>query len=235
MNKRKIIIEGIVIVVSILLAFGIDAMWDEYKERKAEQEVLASLKIEFEASLRELELVFGYHENARQSMNALFDMSDEEIRELDQQARSQMVMDMCNPWSFYPVLGTTNALLGAGDLDILEDRKLREALTSYLTIVEDSIEDIEYVGHDAERLWAAEIEVGGPWIDRSTEVGIAGHVIMAPDFISKPTADDLLRIRENKLLRGIIARCHINIGYYGAELQRLRDGANRVLEQIAEN
>ena len=32
--------EGVAIVLSILLAFGIDAAWDEAKERSEEREVL---------------------------------------------------------------------------------------------------------------------------------------------------------------------------------------------------
>jgi len=235
MNNKKILIEGSVIVVSILLAFGIDAMWDEYKERLGEQEILAALKTEFEASMNELNGVLEFHLNARDSMDELFSSSDDEIRKLDQQKRSQFVMDMCNPWSFYPVIGTTNALIGAGELDILEERQLREALTAFLTLVEDSIEDIEYVGHDAERVWVAEIDVGGPWTDRSTEIGLAGEVVKAPVFIPKPTTEDVLRIRNDPKLKGLIARCHINIGYYIVELERLKAGAQRVLDLIAES
>ena len=45
---RRVLVEGIVIVFSILLAFGIDAWWEERGERLAERDALVSLYAEFE-------------------------------------------------------------------------------------------------------------------------------------------------------------------------------------------
>ena len=42
-------IEGVVIVGSILLAFGIQAWWDGLQEREEEREVLIGLEAEFVA------------------------------------------------------------------------------------------------------------------------------------------------------------------------------------------
>lgn len=235
MNGRKILIEGSVIVVSILLAFGIDAMWDEYKERREEQEVLAALKSEFEINLTEIETVMEFHNLARETVDEMIGLTDDEIRASTQKRRSEWVVNMCNPWSFYPVLGTTQALIGAGKLDVLEDRRLRDALTTFLFLVEDSIEDVLYVGKDAERVWAAEIEAGGPWTDREAEIGTSGQPVMAPSFVPKASVEDILRIRGDAKLIGLIGRCHINVGYYLSELARLRAGAKRVLELIAES
>jgi len=52
---RRIIAEGVAIVVSILLAFSIDAWWDVRVDRSLEQEYLASLKTEVEAAFSELD------------------------------------------------------------------------------------------------------------------------------------------------------------------------------------
>ena len=235
MNGRKIFIEGSVIVVSILLAFGIDAMWDEYKERREESEVLAALKTEFESNLADIQTVYTYHTRARESVEEMVRKTAEEIRDLDQARRSEYVMALCNPWSFYPILGTTEALIGAGELDILENRDLRVALTTFRYLVEDSIEDVLYVGRDAERVWIEEVETGGPWTDRNTEIGMSGHVVMAPDFVRAPTAEDILAIRSNAKLMGLVGRCHLNVGYYLAELLRLEDGTKRVLELIEDS
>jgi len=42
-RNRDLFVEGVVIVLSILLAFGIDALWDQHKQRLEEEEILASL------------------------------------------------------------------------------------------------------------------------------------------------------------------------------------------------
>ena len=43
----RVAIEGLVIVSSILLAFGIDAWWDERQEHREEQQILQDLQEEF--------------------------------------------------------------------------------------------------------------------------------------------------------------------------------------------
>jgi hypothetical protein len=161
----------------------------------------------------------------------LYESTGQELRSRDQDRLSEYVVALCNPWSFYPVLGTTEALIGAGELDILENRPLREALTNFLFLVEDSMEDIEYVGRDAQRVWAAEVALGGPWADSATEVGMAGEVPV-PSFISRVGTEDILRIRNDPNLRGLVGRCHLNVGYYLTELQRLKVGAVRILDLI---
>lgn len=44
---RRLLSEGAVIVLSILFALWADAWWENYKERREEQEVLTGLQIEF--------------------------------------------------------------------------------------------------------------------------------------------------------------------------------------------
>jgi hypothetical protein len=234
MNRRKLLAEGTVIVVSILLAFAIDALWDERKERIEETEILAALEKEFQTNLSEIEKVIDFHTRARHSIDELFSSTEQALRAVDQRQRSEYVVALCNPWSFYPVLGTTEALIGAGELNILENRNLREALTTFLFLVMDSIEDIEYVGRDAERVWVAEIPLGGPWTDPDTEIGNSGEV-SAPGFLPKVSTEDLLRIRNDPNIKGLVARCHLNAGYYLTELERLRTGATRILALIEDS
>ena len=57
MNTRtipwgQIAVEAVAIVASVLLAFSIDAWWDNRKDLLEEQEILLGLEIEF-ADLRE--------------------------------------------------------------------------------------------------------------------------------------------------------------------------------------
>ena len=52
---RRILVEGLVIVVSILLAFGIEAWWQERGDRTAELEALVGLHAEFTAIRERLE------------------------------------------------------------------------------------------------------------------------------------------------------------------------------------
>ncbi len=48
---RRLMSEGAVIVVSILLAFGIDALWAQRQLRIEEQEALVSIQMDFNTNL----------------------------------------------------------------------------------------------------------------------------------------------------------------------------------------
>ncbi len=51
MNRQvpwlRVFVEGVVIVASILLAFGIEAWWDGVQDRAEEHEILLGLRVEF--------------------------------------------------------------------------------------------------------------------------------------------------------------------------------------------
>ena len=51
---KRLYVEAAAIVASILLAFAIDAWWEDRQERVLEQQYLASLKADFQADIEEL-------------------------------------------------------------------------------------------------------------------------------------------------------------------------------------
>ncbi|MDA0707065.1 MAG: hypothetical protein O2805_10720 [Proteobacteria bacterium] len=61
LSLKRLAIESVAIVASILLAFAIDAWWDERQERIAEAEIVLGLKLEFEENRRLMQEGFEYH------------------------------------------------------------------------------------------------------------------------------------------------------------------------------
>ncbi|MHC5065242.1 MAG: DUF6090 family protein [Planctomycetota bacterium] len=230
----RFIAEGAVIVVSILLAFAIDALWAQHLLQQEEQVALASLETEFKANLQQIDQVVEVHELARTRIEALVDSSPEELRALPQEKISEIMAATANPWTFDPTLGTTKALVGAGKLGVLRDSRLRNSLTTFSNLVSDAAEEVYYLQNHAFDIWRAEGKHGGPWTDPATEAGIAGS-IRGLDFIPKATPDDLLNIRADPQFMGLVYRFHINAAYYIAELGRLRKQAEVILELIAES
>lgn len=235
MTTSKQLIEGVVIVASILFAFAIDAWWDERVERREEAEILDSLKIEYQANLELVTLVADGHVSFRTSVEEMMARSEEEIRALPQETLSFFVLSLCQPWTFDGVLGTTDALIGAGKLDVLSHPPLRSALTTFLNIIDDASEDAHFLMEDAKNVWNREVALGGPWSDPATETGTKDFAIAVPAYLSPPTADDVIRILGDKTLTGLIGRCHLNTGYYLSELATLRETAIEVLELIGES
>ena len=73
---KRVFVEAAAIVAGILLAFAIDAGWDERNEREEEKEILQSLVVEFEANRDEADSVLRVHENALQHAATLVNVAD---------------------------------------------------------------------------------------------------------------------------------------------------------------
>jgi len=227
-------IDGSVIVVSILMAFGIDALWAQYQLRIEEKETLASLRLDFVANLQAVNKVIDAHALFRGRVASLVSLSPEEIRALSQTEVSEIMLAMANPWTFAAVLGTTDSLVNGGKLSVLRDAKLRDALMTFLNQLADTVEDTNYLTRGAEELWKAETSHGGPWTDPETEIGYYGE-IRGLTFIPKATPEDLLNVRSDPEIMGHSKRFHINAAYYVSELEHLRTSIEEILLIINES
>ena len=65
----RVAVEGVVIVASILIAFGIDAWWDSRQRRFDEDELLAAVQQNLEDTRIELERVLGSNERSRRALD----------------------------------------------------------------------------------------------------------------------------------------------------------------------
>lgn len=232
MSRGPLLAEGAVIVASILLAFGIDALWEERQTRVQEREALAALRSEFTANLDQIERVIGRHVGARQRVETLVTLTEQEIRGLPQEEISAYMVALCNPWSFDPITGTTDALISSGELEILRERPLRESLTTVVNLFSDAAEDVAYLAWSARQVWLAQVEHGGPWSDPETEIAMSGDAVVSPEFVPRASADDLFHVRGDERFMGLVGLCHLNTGYYVSELERLRAQVTRVLDLI---
>ena len=74
MNRQvpwlRVFVEGVVIVASILLAFGIEAWWDGVQERAEEQLTLRALRVEFLEAKAELEYRLNFHQRIEGSVGS---------------------------------------------------------------------------------------------------------------------------------------------------------------------
>jgi hypothetical protein len=61
----RVLVEGAVIVASILLAFGIEAWWNGAQERLEERQILSSLAEDFRTNKAEAESVTSTYERTK--------------------------------------------------------------------------------------------------------------------------------------------------------------------------
>jgi len=128
---RRLSAEAAAIVASILLAFAIDAWWDERSDRAEEKEILESLQVEFEANRREAADVILAHERSVQYVAMLMGLSDDEILALSAEDVERHLRYFANPRTFDAIRGSVDALTSAGKLGLLRLRK-NTALMGYV-------------------------------------------------------------------------------------------------------
>ena len=137
----RALIEGGVIVVSILLAFGIDAGWDRFQEREAEREALRTLAAEFSTNLEMTRV--GIRGNRRNRSNTVFVL--ESLRSSRTGAQLQIpdtsIVYMLTIGSLNPSTGALDGVLGSQGLDLFSDPILRSRLASWPGHLRDVLED----------------------------------------------------------------------------------------------
>ncbi len=243
--SKRLIVDVVAIVLSILLAFAIDAWWDERQERAEEREVLESLYVEFEANRDEAASVVAVHEAAVQSVATLMQMSQDDILALSADEVEQQMRFFANPRTFDAVRGSVDALTSSGKLGILRNRELREALTTFVNIVDDAAEDRDYLSRTSLTVWNEVARNGGPWrktVGDLTPEDCAGSRPHRNCYINEllvylPTAtpQDLLRLRNNAALMGYVNQNKINAVRYASEIRQAEIQIETILKLLEEN
>lgn len=143
----RTLIEGVVIVASILLAFGVDAWWDERQERVEETEILAGLHREFEEYWTVLLARIDQHAQMLSAMAAVLESIEGGAWISGEWDLDAAVGRALSPPTTALGNGVRDALVQAGRLDVLSDATLRERLAGWPAYQEEMFDD-EVFGRD---------------------------------------------------------------------------------------
>lgn len=133
-----VLAESAVIVVSILLAFWIDAWWDERSDALQEHALLTALLDDFRATRDEFESVSRGHKQVFDSMEQLLYWA--ELGEVPEESRSivdQLLGSVFYQSTFDPPMGAVDTILSSGRLDLLKNPTLVAELTRWASLVDD--------------------------------------------------------------------------------------------------
>lgn len=128
-NWTHIVGEGSVIVVSILLAFAIDAWWETHHDRQEQQRILVGLKEELESNLDRVEMELSYRHSVIESIRTIFDASLGKI-ELEQGQIDRLIGDVTWWTNVEYSRGVVDGLVRGGKLSIIENKELRDAISA---------------------------------------------------------------------------------------------------------
>jgi hypothetical protein len=226
----RILVESAAIVVSILLAFGIDAWWQSHLDRQREREIITALQDDFARNLQSAAQAISFHEAALVRFARLRRMSATEISALPQDSANGYAA-LAAPYTFDAIRGNLDALIGSGEMGLLRNPRLRESLVTFLNLVDDSGEDARYLGDAAEAVWNERLRLGGPW---SGEFRSTFLPVDATELVDPLTATDLLRVLGDRRMIAVMAHYHAVASVYLQVLHEFQTQIEVVEELLAD-
>ena len=127
---KRITVEAVAIVASILLAFSIDALWENRQDRQAEYEILLGLNDEFSRYVSSIEESISRVERISDSIGFLLNQSAEEIDSIESVEQAVFNSSFTTPPDEITG-GVRDALFESGKLDLIRNDDLREALVKW--------------------------------------------------------------------------------------------------------
>ena len=227
---KRLSVEAAAIVGSILLAFSIDAWWEDRQDREFEQIALSGLLNDFQASRQELTRRLQTLESARNIFRDFLATSPEDLERISQSAAQQIANQINAGATFDPYMGTLNAITADGRLALVQNRNIRELLSRWTKSIDDSSEDAIYTRSSGNRVERAMEPHGGPFY--SNYLGRSGPP--ASEIFPRATPSIVADLRRDFSFVSIARTHQAAISYYLIALRNsemILDDVIRVLEQ----
>ena len=225
---KRLAVEAAAIVASILLAFAIDAWWEERLERNDEREQLARLRVEFTENIRLID---------RRTFESIILDACKEFFDLIETAQSRgdtaidvparMIVRILTAPTFDAHTPILNGLIRSGRLEIIEDQRILAPIAEWDRLLRD------YTSF-AER---ARRSVDLHLLPALTLRGDVGPQLMIPTTFSNrseppPYRDDKVTIRIDEEIKGFVAARWRNGSSAVNRLEAARKAAEVVVAAI---
>ncbi len=218
----QLFIEGVAIVVSILLAFWIDAWWDDRQALKQERELLLSLETEFTDLRERLDYWAGMNREGislmeRALSDAVSDMSENELDRAFAFAIRVNVLDQGGP---------LEGIINSGRLEQISDREIRARLAKWPDWLEDiHTNDLSFRDYSMREIMPYLARHGLP--SRLCE---PYAISCGPDT---PAPASYLELVADPEFRAHLVSRHLLMGVAAVDHEQARDEADVILDLIA--
>ncbi len=224
---RRVFLEGAVIVVSILLAFAIDAWWSDRIDQRREREQLFSMLTEFRASLSGLdEVLASVQEHAKnvESLIALLKAAGDKPVMVPGSLLGSAIT-----WRTSDVsTSTLDALMASGDLNLLSNVELRAKLAGFPAFLLDVTEDEIIAQNFAETEMSVFLARHGlAEIAYANRAGVTG-----PEGIQGLRVPSEISVLPSPQLIGLLTVRRVHFWYSEAGLPTVRSYLQMLIEQI---
>ena len=186
----------VLLVVGILIAFGLDASWENLKEGRDDNAQLVALAAEFEEIIRVLEddsVSLSVHMDATEALVGLFGSSPlpeaEEIIATTRASIGSRTLQIPN--------GVLSQFFAEGTISRLKDTELRSRLASWLALVDDTAEQLEWLRTHRDEELVPELNEYIPLrtLQGGLELGSSPFIVRTVDLLESRTLEGMLVYR----------------------------------------
>lgn len=142
---KRLTLEAVAIVGSILLAFAIDAWWDEVQERQSEDELIQGLLEEYQGHRKSLDIGKEFHLQILRAVASLINASHQGVYKSGEFEVDGAIFILGIPPTTDLGSGVRDALVSSGQLELLSDKQLRYQLAEWESLM-DELRDDEQIG-----------------------------------------------------------------------------------------
>ncbi len=149
MAWKRILAEATAIVAGILLAFAIDAWWDDRAEARQEQRLLTALLAEFETNIQTLQQARTEYEHLYLLALRLLEYVPGKVAELDDAEIIELFQSLLAAASIHLESGAYAGLIASGELSLISNESLRSRLAAWPSYVDEWSEEQDAVFNNA--------------------------------------------------------------------------------------
>lgn len=233
-SYRRIAAEGVAIVLSILLAFAIDAAWDKHKDRQQERALLAALAADFADAGVLIDEAIVAHQRYISSARRLLAIIEQDAARDDWTAIDSALNDVfLNAKTTEIPSGSLNALFASGKLDLIENARLRSLLAAWPSFLENAIEDERWILNDVQQRLT-------PYLNGNIHVrntykysgSLTGVDEMLKEIIPPRPPTDHEALWDNREFDNLVSNRLANEVYALHEIRALARELDNIIEQI---
>lgn len=223
---RRLIAEGVVIVLSILLAFGVDAWWDGHRERVQEDTLLSNLLAGFEASRPDLIVRLDGARRMAAGNAAFRDLVGVGDGPVLASVPDSFVLAVIGSPTYDATTNALDAAVASGQIEIIRNEAIRAELANWRRSLADTREDEllvrQITTEQVVPLLSREMDLGGyydrllPWFYGETAGEITG------------TAS----VRRSTELSGALAQRNFYVSFSATDLEELLALLDRLVALI---
>jgi len=135
-NWAAVMLDLIVVVVGIFLAFQVERWYENRRLVSEEERHLVALAEEFAAARESVEWTISRFSRAAEAAQTLLNLDEESSRNIGNDEFYRLVADAQRMSTLEPKRNTYDALIATGKIDALRDDALKVALAEYYSIFE---------------------------------------------------------------------------------------------------